>query len=392
MTRSVRAVALIRLGAAALAATLLAACGSKGIVRNPAKLVDIDHPAVHPEQVWSRDVGNGSGGLYPELRIAVREDALFVGAENGEADAYDPRTGKRIWSAETKARLISGPTVSGDAVLFGTLDAQVVALKRASGKSLWTGAASSEVMAPPVSNGRVVIARGVDGRVFGLDPASGKRLWSFERKEPSLTLRGDSEPLFDGDRVLMGLDTGEVVAINSDDGKLAWAQALSIPNGRSELQRMVDVDADLLAAPTGVFAVTYGGDIALLDPVSGEPRWKRRVKSYSGMALSADGQTLYVSDDDGYVWALDAGSGAEIWKQKALQYRQLSAPAFFDGYVVVGDLEGYLHWLRPSDGKIVGRVRLDGAPIVAPPVVAQGLLFVMDTDGDLAAYKDRAPR
>lgn len=369
-------------------ALFVVGCGSKGIVHTPAKLVDISHPLVQPQQVWSRSIGNGSGGFYPAFRIAAEKDAVFVAAEDGDVAAYNSATGATIWSTDTDARLISGPTVNGDAVLLGSLDAKVITLKRADGKPLWKGDASSEVMSPPVSDGRVVVVRGVDGRIFGLDADSGRRLWNFDRSEPSLTLRGQSAPLFEGDNVLIGLDTGELISLNSEDGKLAWAQSLSVPSGRSELDRLVDIDADLLPSTMGVFVVSYGGDIALVDPVSGEPRWKRRVKSYSGMALSSDGRTLYVTDDDGYVWALDASNGAEEWKQKALKYRRLSPPAYFDGYVVVGDYDGYLHWLEPSDGKIVGRTRLGSDPIIAAPVVANGLLYVMDSDGDLAAYKD----
>lgn len=387
-----RAPLIRRVALVLLAGALLAGCGSKGIVRTPAKLVDINHPTVQPKEVWSSSVGNGSGGYYPAFRIAAAEDAVYVAAEDGDVIAFNPKTGDRIWKHETNARLISGPSVSGDEVLLGTMDAKVIALKRADGSVLWTGDAPSAVLAPPVSNGQVVIARGVDGRVFALDPATGKRLWSYDRSEPNLTLRGQSAPLFDGDDVLLGLDSGDVIALNAADGKLAWSKSLSVPTGRSELDRLVDIDADLLPSLAGVFVVSYGGDIALIDPISGEPRWKRNVKSYSGMTLSDDGRTLYVSDDDGYVWALDAASGAQAWKQEALKYRKLSAPAYFDGHIVVGDFDGYLHWLDPIDGKIVGRTRLSSDPIIAPPVAANGLLYVMDSDGDLAAYKDAPTR
>lgn len=369
-------------------ALLLAGCGSKGIVRTPASLVDIAHPKVQPEQVWSREIGGGSGGFYPAFRIAADKDAVFVGAEDGDAAAYNPANGDTIWSADTDARLISGPGVSGNAVIFGTLDAKVIALNRANGKVLWKSAASSEVMAPPQSNGQIVVVRGVDGRVFGLDSSTGARVWSFDRNEPSLTLRGQSAPLFSGGNVLMGLDDGEIVSLDSSSGKPNWVQTLSIPRGTSQLDRLVDIDADLISSPAGVYAVSYGGDIALINPANGQPVWKRRVKSYSGMALSKDGSTLYVTASNGYVWALDASSGAREWQQKALKYRRLSPPAWFDGYVVVGDYAGYLHWLDPSSGKIVGRTRLDHDPIVAPPVVEGKLLYVMDTDGDLAAYKN----
>ncbi len=382
---------LLRVTPLLAVALFVAGCGSKGIVRTPAKLVDIAHPQVQPRQLWSRSIGNGSGGNYPAFRIAVEQDAVYVGAEDGDVAAYNPKTGGTIWRTDTHARLISGPSVTGDTVLLGTLDAQVIALNRADGKRLWKSDTSSEVMAPPVSDGRIVVVRSVDGRIFGLNASSGKRIWSFDRDEPSLTLRGQSAPLFEGGNALVGLDSGDVISLDSQDGKLAWEQTLSVATGRTQLDRLVDIDADLLSSPVGVFVVSYGGDIALLDPTSGQPRWKRRVKSYNGMALSGDSRTLYVTDDDGYVWALDTTTGAQVWKQEVLKYRRLSPPVWFDGFIVVGDYDGYLHWLEPSDGKIVGRTRLGSNPIIAPPVVANDLLYVMDSDGDLAAYKKGAP-
>lgn len=379
----------LRCLAALLAAAVLVGCGSKGIVRTPAKLVEIKHPTVEPHEVWSRDVGNGSGGQWSSLRVTVAKDAVYAAAEDGNVYAFDRGSGNTIWRAETDARVISGPTVAGDLVLVGTLDAQVLALRRANGKLLWKGAAPSEVMAPPVTDGHIVVVRAVDGRVFGLDAGTGKRVWSFERNEPDLTLRGLSAPLLLGDDVLIGMDNGKIVSLNTDDGKPSWEQTLSVPTGRSELDRLTDIDADLLAASRGVYAVSYGGDIGLLSPDNGEFRWKRRVKSYSGMALGD--KLLFVTDDDGYVWALDPATGAQDWKQEALKYRELSPPAFFDGYVVVGDLDGYLHWLRPSDGAIVGRTRLGSDPITTAPAVFGHRLYAMNADGTLAAFEDRKP-
>lgn len=371
---------------------VIAGCASKGIVHTPATLANIAHPQVKPERVWSHYIGNGSGGFYPAFRIAVAKDGIYVGSENGRAAAYGPASGRLLWSKNTRLRLIAGPSVSGDIVLFGTLNAKVIALQRNSGNMLWKVPAPGAVMAPPVSDGHVVVVRGVNGLIYGLNARNGARIWSFDRSEPSLTVRGQSKPLIVGNRVVIGLDNGDIVALNSATGKLLWSKTLSTSNGGSQLQRLVDIDADPLLSDSGVFAVSYGGNLALFDPISGQVRWQQRVKSDNGMALNANQSTVYVSDTDGYVWALSTANGAREWVNKTLKYRQLSAPVFYHGYVVVGDLDGYLHWLRPSDGKIVGRVRLDSAPIITAPEVGDGLLYVMNTDGYLAAFKDRAPR
>lgn len=374
----------------ALTAAVLGGCKTTGIVHTPKPLAALEHPLLHVDQQWSTRIGNGSGGVFSGLRIVAAEDAVFVGSIDGKAAAYDPATGKRIWRVNTHARLISGPTLDGRQVLFGTLDAQVIALDRATGDRLWTGKASSEVLAPPVGDQHVVVVRSVDGRVYGLNASDGQRLWSFSRPEPRLTLRGQSAPLLVGGDVLIGEDDGTVNALDVMSGKALWQQAIAIPAGRSELSRMADIDADLLPGLAGVYVASYGGTVALIDPNRGEIGWKRSVKAWAGMALSPSGNTLYVAADDGDIWALDATTGAQAWRVDTLHYRMPSALAVNGDTIVAGDFEGYLHWLSPRDGEIVGRVRLGRDAIVAAPVALGDIVYAMDVAGHLAAYKVEA--
>jgi outer membrane protein assembly factor BamB len=372
------------LALALLAALALAGCSSKAKVREPAKLVRIAKPSVTADTAWTRSIGNGSGGYVSALRPSLETDALYLADIRGRVEALDPKTGSRIWRVETRARVISGPSVFDDKVLVGTLDAEVIALKRSDGKELWRTKVSSEVMAAPVGSGKVVVARCGDGREYGLDSADGTRLWTFDRGVPSLTLRGLSSPLIVGNRVFTGMDNGKLVALNLDDGQLAWEQTVSVPTGRDPLSQLTDIDSDLLLGNDGLFVVTMGGDISLVDPSGGDGRWRRSVKSYQSMA--SDGERIYVSDDDGVIWAIDAETGAAAWKQEGLKYRRTSSLAVVDNAVVVGDYKGYVHFLSPSTGELVGRTRVGSKPIVAAPVAEGSRLYVSDADGRVRAF------
>jgi outer membrane protein assembly factor BamB len=375
----------LRLAAAIVVAALaIGGCSSKSKVREPTKLTKIPKPSVTTDTAWTRSIGNGADGFVSALSPALEPDALYVADLKGRVVALDPKTGARIWRSETKARVISGPTVFDDKVLVGTLDAEVIALKRSDGKPLWRARVSSEVMAPPVGAGKIVVARCGDGREYGLNSADGSRVWTFDRSVPSLTLRGLSAPLIVGNRVFTGTDSGKLSALNLSDGQLAWEQTLSVPTGRDPLSQLTDIDADLLPSNDGMFVVTMGGDIALVDPSGGDSRWRRTVKSYSSMA--SDGERLYVSDDDGVIWALDAETGAAAWKQEGLKYRHTSAVAVVGGSVVVGDYKGYLHFLSASTGEFIGRSRLGSDPVVAAPVVDGNRMYAMDEFGKLRAY------
>lgn len=376
--------------ALALLAFSLAACGGKSTVREPTELKDIENPTLRPTLVWKASVGDGSDGRTSGLRLDLQPDALYVAEVGGHVYAYARDTGKALWRVDTKSRVISGPTVHGDQVLVGTRDAEVIALKRADGAELWRSKMSSEVLGPPGAGGDIIVARSVDGRVYGLNAAGGERVWSFDRVVPNLVLRGNSAPLVIGSMVYIGMDNGRVVSLKLADGVPVWEQAVAVPSGRTELERLTDVDANLVDGPDCILAVSFGGELACLDAGSGETQWRRSVRSYAGMAVSDD--KVFVTDDVGAVWGLDLRSGAAAWKQEGLLYRRLSAPAYFDGHVVVGDLEGYLHWLDPSTGAFVARTRVGSDPILMPPVAGEDRLYVMNAGGRLAAIETRKPK
>ncbi len=373
-------------GAVALLSVLaLAACSDKVKTREPAKLVDIPNPSVSVDTAWSSSIGDGSDGFYTALRIAVTDKAVYVASIDGRVEALNPDNGGRLWRTDTKERVISGPSAGVGMVLVGTESGRAVALQASDGKQLWKVQSTSEVGAPLAGETEgTVVLRTVDGRVYGLDPQTGDRRWGFDRTEPALTLRGMSAPLIDGGNVLVGLDNGRLVSLKLSDGTAAWEQPISVPTARNELDRIVDIDADLLMGNGDLFVVTYGSDLAALDPSNGQAFWRRTVKSYSGMAY-ADGR-LYVTDADGDVLAFDATTGSEVWKQEGLKYRQLSPPALYNGHLVVGDFQGYVHWLSTDDGHFVARARLGSDPIVAPPVAGSKYLYVMNADGKVGAF------
>lgn len=369
----------VLLGCAAL---LLAACGGKSNVREPTELHKIESPAFKPSNNWSASTG-GSGKVFATLKVDVQPDALFAADVDGKVYAFDPQTGKQIWRAKTEARVSAGPAVVGDLVLVGTLDAEVIALKRADGTPRWRAKVSSEVMAPPAGDGHVVVVRTVDGFVQGLSTETGERLWIIDRSVPNLTLRGLSEPLVVGGHVYIGMDNGRLLALSLETGAVQWEQAVAVPTGRTELDRLTDIDASMLPGDRSIYAVSFGGELVSLDADSGEVQWRRSIKSYNNLAQV--GSLIVVTDDAGTVWAMDAATGAAVWKQEGLAYRKLSPAGSLDGYVVVGDYEGYLHWLDPKDGKIVARSRAGGDPIRSSPVAGDKLLYVMNIDGKISA-------
>lgn len=374
-------------GVLLLAGLMLVACSGDKKVREPAELKDISNPELRLKRVWSATAGEGSGNYRGNFAIALAPDALFAADVEGRVFAFDPGNGRRIWRTDTGTRLISGPTVSGASVFAGSMDGELIALKRADGAVSWTTTLSSEVLAPPVSDGTVVVARAGDGRTYGLSAASGARIWTHSATVPSLTLRGLSTPLLLGGRAFVGMDNGRIVSLQVSDGQPVWEQVVAAATGRNELERLIDVDAGLFGDGPEVYAVSYGGELVSFDGESGQPLWRRPIKSYSGIVQV--GERVVVSDEAGVVWALEAASGAAAWKNEDLQYRRLSPPALFRDHIVVGDFEGYVHWLDPRDGRTVARVRAGSDPIQAAPQATEDRLYIMNTAGRITAFEIR---
>lgn len=336
-------------------------------------------------QRWSHSVGRGSEDKRLGLRPAVAGDVAYAAGRNGDVEALDLATGKTKWRTETDAAVSAGPGYGDGLVLLGTTDARVLALRADNGEKVWEVPVSSEVLASPQSEDGVTVVHTIDGRVAGLSANDGKRLWIYDRNAPVLTLRGTSSPALDRGVAVAGFDSGQVAALALRDGRALWERSIAIPSGRSELERLVDIDADPVIADGVVYVTTFQGRIAALSLDSGQLLWAREMSSYAGLAVGPT--QLFVTDDTGQVWALDRRTGATFWKQDKLRYRDVTRPAAIGDYVVVGDYEGYLHWLSQDDGRLLARSRADDSGISAPPLAVAGELLVLANNGELSAWQ-----
>jgi outer membrane protein assembly factor BamB len=351
------------------------------------------------QQVWSERVGKGEQQTGARMGVAYADGRIYAASTTGDVTALDAASGRTVWHkhlghrrgwiwhrGNNSLRWSGGPTVDGDLVVVGTLEGTVQAFAAADGADRWTAQLSSEVISPPAIGSGIVAARTNDGRIFGLDTRDGKRLWVFDRATvPILSLRGNSAPVIDGGVVYDGEDNGKVVALRANDGGELWEQQIAAGEGRTEIERMQDVDGQLKVDSGVVYASGYRGQTAALIAQSGRPLWTHELPSYSGVAIAAT--KLYTADSDSAVWALDLRTGSSEWKQEGLKYRWVSELAVQGDNVVVGDFDGYVHWLSSSDGAFVARTRLSKDPIQGAPVVVGDMVYVQDIDGRIGAYR-----
>ncbi len=375
-----------------LALLLLAGgCSKDKDVEPPATLAAF--PVKLPvAKIWGEKVGGGKKQLVLRLGLgpAINNGVVFAASHTGEVLALQLATGRQVWVSRLKAPLSAGPSSGEGLVVVGSSKGEVIALDAATGSVKWRARVNSELLSAPAISEKVVVVRSVDGRLRGLNAATGKELWSVEQQVPRLSLRGTSMPVIARDLAICGFDNGKVMAVSLATGDTVWDTALSAPHGRTELDRIVDVDAAVRVVGDNVFAAGYQGRTAMLALDSGQIWWAHEMSSYRGLASNED--TVFVTQSDGVVVALRQRDGSEVWRNDKLKRRGLSAPVVTSTAVAVADYQGYVHWLDKSTGELVARVQVTKDRVTNPPVAMGDTVVVLTDSGNLAAFRATPPK
>ena len=369
----------------------------------PNPLVEF-RPLINVIELWKKNNGIGTDEQYLKLAPVIVNQRLYVVDSAGSIGAMDATNGKRLWQKKISAsesidgksgwlrgggdiHITGGPGYGENTLMVGSLEGEIISLSAENGSELWRTRVSSEVLSAPQRASDIVIVRTIDGKVFGIDGDKGRRLWIYDRSVPPLTLRGTSTPAIDSGIVVAGFDGGKMAALDVRTGKLLWETSISAARGRSELERMVDIDSEPMIVDGTVYIATFQGHVAAVQLETGRILWSSDLSSYAG--FSADEQNIYISDEDSHVWALDRFSGTVLWEQDSLHARAATAPAAIGDQIVVGDLEGYLHWINKKNGEFTARKRLCKEPVIAKPIVVGKIAYAYCSDGRLAAYTYR---
>ena len=380
--------------AAALAALAVgvAGCGIFGGKDDeelqPRELVAFEQ-TLDVRRAWNAKLGKGSEFLRLSLAPAGDGERVFAASRDGVVSAFDPATGQRLWRTELKLPLSAGPGAGAGRVVVASSDGDLVCLRADDGSEVWRIDIAGESLSRPVLRDDVVIVYTIDGTLHVRSRFDGRERWTLDQNLPPLTLRGASTPVVVGSTIVSGFDNGRLIASGLADGTARWEVMLSPPTGRSDLERLSDVDGRMAVVGRDLYAAAYQGRLAALAAESGQILWARDISSYAGLA--ADEDNVYIVADNGELAALSRRSGAERWRHDLLLRREPTSPVRFGEAIVVGDLEGYLHFYDARDGSPMARVRVDKGMLSGAPVVIDDLLLAQSESGRLAAYRIDRP-
>jgi len=362
----------------------VAACSKDKDIDKPAELTEFQS-TLNITRVWDGSVGGDDEPLRLGLGLSVDSGRVYAAGHGGEVAAFELGTGKSIWRTKTRVPLSGGTGAGGDLVVVGSSEGDVIALNTADGAIRWRVKVHGEVLSAPAVSPRAVIVRSVDGRLRGLSHDTGRELWVVDQPVPRLSLRGTSRPVIAGDAAIVGFDNGKVLAVGENDGAMIWEATVAPSRGRTELERLVDIDSAVKVAGDDVYAVGFQGRVAMLGRETGQIWWSHEASSYRGLGI--DDESLYLSTASGEVVSMRRRTGAEVWRQNALLHRGLSAPVALENAIAVADFQGYVHWLDKATGELAARTSAGGSRISNPPVVADDMLLVINDEGRISAFR-----
>lgn len=363
---------------------LLAACGSEEDNTEPAaELVEFTATESFI-YLWDKQIGDGIDQQYLKLYPLLLDDSLVIADRAGEVYSLKLKNGKTLWRKDLKSILSGGVGGDKQSHIVSTRDGEIIKLSN-TGKVLWRVKNSSEVLAPAATVDNRVVIRSTDGKIIALDLATGQQLWTYKRDVPALSLRGNSQPVIKFGRIYAGLDSGRLVVLDLTDGRLLLDIAIALPSGRSELERMVDIDGVAELDNGILYMASYQGRIVAIDIRRGQILWTRKISTSSGVSMNAS--NLFVVDDKDHIWALDKNNGATLWKQDKLQHRQLTLPVILSEKLVLADALGYIHALSQYDGHFIARIKMDDEGVLTPPMMKDDKLYVVNREGLISVFK-----
>ena len=350
----------------------------------PVQLERIDSK-VSLKKRWSSKIGDGQGDGFYKITPTLIDGVIYVASSDGEVAAINAANGARLWRVELERPLSGGVGYHNRSLYLGGADGSVLQLSADDGVVEWEAAVSGEVLAAPAVSDDWVIVQTYDGKLLGFRSGAEEPSWTFTSDVPVLTLRGTSAPILVGGNAIAGFGDGKVVAVDVDSGNVSWEARIGVPQGSSEIDRIVDVDGAMTQQGIELFVASYQGRLAALDSRTGRKLWQQNVSSVTG--TNAGFGNVYVADVDGTLSAfLRTGQGVR-WQNIELGYRELSRPTPVSSYVATVDFEGYLHLLSQVDGQIVGRSKIGGDAARADMIADSGRLIIYADNGQLLAYE-----
>ena len=352
----------------------------------PTKLDKNFRSEVNVKILWKKKVGSGLGLGDLKMEPNINNQLIYITDYTGGLFVLNIVNGKKIWSIKDKGvEYTTGPSIGSDLVLVGTGNGRVIARSKESGILKWIAKLPSEILSNPMEGDTKIIVRSNDGSVYALDKETGQEIWNYQKTAPKLSVRGNSNPLLVDDSVIIGWDDGRMTALDLETGKIIWNATVAVPTGQTDLERLVDIDGNPILDGADIYVCSYGSGLTSVSSLDGKINWMREISSAFSPAVGDE--YIYIVDDKSVIWAFDKITGNSVWRTNDFEKRSISAPLIYKNYLVVGDFDGYTHWLDAENGKQVFRKKIASEAIIVSGVTDDSVVVQIAKDGKTIALE-----
>ena len=371
--------------AIAVASALLLGCSSNKVKEaKPNPL-----PKIQQQQglnlVFSQSVSSTNAAEALRLQLDTDNGVIFAIDPDGQVSAYKGK--QRLWKSKiTKQELTAGVEAAKGIVVVGNRKGQLFALDQATGSQKWSAKLSGAILSPSLIQSGRVITIANDGTVFAHDAVSGQQVWAYKLPSVQFSLRGQPAPVRLDDRtILVASANAYVYGLDVISGVPRFQRRVAISEGRSDIQRLIDIVGDPVVAGQYLVTTSFQGQVTVTDLATQRVVWSEDASSTNRPEVSGD--KVFVSTVDGKLNAYSLSTGQLAWQNEELLNRQLSNPVMLGQSLVVGDMDGVIHLLDPASGKLVGRAKTSGE--VQSLRVIDNQLYVATRKGALSIWQNR---
>ncbi|MGE4315553.1 outer membrane protein assembly factor BamB [Acinetobacter sp.] len=335
--------------------------------------------------VFSQSVSSTSKADPLRLRLDADNGVIFAVDPNGEVAAYQGK--QRLWQKKvSKLGLSSGIEAAEGVVVVGNKKGQLFALDQATGEQKWTAQLSGAILSSSLIQSGRVITISNDDTVYAHDLATGQQVWTYNLPNVQFSLRGVATPVaLDSRTVLIASSNAYIYALDIISGVPRMQRRVAVSDGRSDIQRLNDLDGDPVVAGQFLVTTSYQGQVTVMDLASQQVVWSEDASSIQRPEVFNN--TVYVAQADGKITAYSLTAGEQLWQNDSLLNRQLSNPVILGQDLVVGDLDGVLHLIDPTTGQLIGRSKTSGE--VRTLRVIDNQLYVATRKGALSIWQNR---
>jgi len=371
--------------AIAIASALLVGCSTNKVKEvKPNRLPKITQ-AQSLNLVFSQSVSSTDAAEALRLQLDTDNGVIFAIDPDGQVSAYKGK--ERLWKSKiTKQELTAGVEASEGIVVIGNRKGELFALDQVTGAQKWTAKLSGAILSPSLIQAGRVITIANDGTVFAHDAVTGQQVWAYKLPNVQFSLRGQPAPVRLDDRtVIVASANAYVYALDVISGVPRFQRRVAISDGRSDIQRLIDIVGDPVVSGQYLVTTSFQGQVTVTDLATQRVVWSEEASSTNSPEVVGD--KVFVSTTDGKLNAYNLATGELLWQNEELLNRQLSNPVTLGQNLVVGDLDGVIHLIDPSSGKLIGRAKTSGE--VRSLRVIDNQLYVATRKGTLSIWQNR---